>query len=116
MINLSVDEAYAFDFLAILEIKKDNSIGDFVNYENCLTSIRDQVGFEVFYDVMKSEHYHNLVKTNQLVYDYIEQIRNGIQIDGKVVDDANMLRYYHKRALQSEVFQSALVEKKTVVS
>jgi len=116
MVNLLVDEAYAFDFLAILEIKKDNTLGDFINYENCLNSIREQIGFEKFYEVIKSQHYLNLVETNQLVYDYIEQIRNGVQIDGKVVDDANMLRYYHKRALQSEVFLSALAEKKTVVS
>jgi len=116
MINLPVDEAYAFDYLAVLEIKKNNSVQDLNNYNNCSDILRSQIGEGTFLKVIESIYYAKLVIANKLVYDYIEQIRNGEKIDGKVVDDANMSRYFLKRELQKEIFNAALSEKKTGLS
>jgi hypothetical protein len=113
MINLSVDEAYVFDYLSILQIKKNNTLIDLRNFDNCATSIMSQIGKQLFNKVVASEQYANLVKTNQLVYDQIEQIRGGTNLSAKEVDDANMLRFKYKKELQKIFFNTNLVEQKT---
>ena len=115
MIYLKVDEAYAFDFLSILEVKKQfNKDND--TYYNCLESIREQIGDIIFQEVIQSPEYADLVKTNKRVFDYVEDIRNGKKLDAKLVDDANMARYMYKKELQVRFFNNELSEKKTKTS
>lgn len=113
MINLYVDEAYAFDYLSILEIKKKNSDNDMLNYSSCERLITNQIGAELFDSIKTSVQYSKLVETNQLVYNQIERIRNGEKLDAKEVDDANMLRFKYKKDLQSHFFNTKLAEQKT---
>lgn len=112
MINLLVDEAYAFDYLSILEVKKQfNKDSD--AYYDCLINIREQVGEVLFEEIVQSPQYADLVRTNKTVFDYVEKIRNGVQVCAKDVDDANMARYMYKKELQVRFFSTALTEKKT---
>jgi hypothetical protein len=113
MIKISVDEAYAFDILTILYIKKNNTMADTNNYEKMIDEIRNQVGDSKFYEILMSPEYKNLLTANKLVYDYVDKIRNGEKLDAKEVDDANMLRYKYKKDLQIKYFGNNVTEQKT---
>lgn len=113
MIHIEVDEAYAFDFLSILEIKKKNSEKDINNFTRISNSISDQIGKELFDIILNSSYYKKLVCTNKMIYDTIDLIRsNSIGLDAKVIDDANTERYKLKKQLQFEFFNSNLIESK----
>jgi len=113
MINLKVDEAYAFDFLSILEIKKQNSEKDINNFISTSNLISDQIGQEKFNNIIRSSCYKDLVCTNKRIYDTIDLIRsNAIELDAKVIDDANTERYNLKKQLQSVFFNTDLAELK----
>jgi predicted transcriptional regulator len=115
MIHIEVDEAYAFDFLSILEIKKKNSEKDINNFTRISNSISDQIGKELFDIIIKSSYYQSLLCTNKRIYDTIDLLRsNSIELDAKVIDDANTERFKFKKQLQSEFFNSDLVESKNL--
>lgn len=116
MINLYVDEAYAFDYISILEVKKSNSSRDLMNYKITCQKIKSQVGEHMFDAVMKSPLYTKLVEVNRNIYDMIDLIRQEIaQLDAKLVDDANVERYKLKAKIQDEFFMSDLTEMKTKI-
>lgn len=114
MINLEVDEAYAFDYLSILQVKNDlfPSEQKIIAYQNCYSFLKDQL--DNFDLIINSEEYYNLYKINKVTFDLVDQVRNNIEITAKSVDDANMERYYCKLALQNKYFTTNLVEEKIV--
>jgi len=114
MINLRVDEAYAFDYLSILEIKKKNSQKDYDNYINACNFISNQIGNDLFKTIIQSVYYENLIETNTHIYHLIDLIRNDeIQLDAKIIDQANTDRYNQKKSLQHVFFKTDLFELKT---
>jgi hypothetical protein len=112
MINLKVDEAYAFDYLSILEIKKDLNGLCNSNWENCFAFIENQIGKDKMFQIINSIEYHSMVQTNKLTFDAVEKARYG-SISAKEVDDANMLRHKRKLELQTKFFNNNLMEYKT---
>lgn len=113
MINITVDEAYAFDYLSILEVKKNNSPVQFIAYEKCRGDIARQIGEEYCEAIIGSKQYKNLFDTNKKIYDLIDDIRKGREIFASVIDELNSLRYYHKTELQKIFFDSdMMIEKK----
>ena len=114
MINLPVDEAYAFDYLTILKIKSDvnpqnPALSD--AYEGCLSALRAQLGASVE-EILASPEYHQLLQSNRLTFDAVDRARNGDSITAKEVDDCNMERFRCKMALQQRFFKGDLVETK----
>ncbi|MEI6388150.1 MAG: hypothetical protein WCQ50_16100 [Spirochaetota bacterium] len=114
MLTIKVDEAFAFDMLAILELKKHRSDIDEGNYDTLLSNICKQVGVTLAGNILISEAYDNLLKANREVFNYIEQICAGDQLDAITVHNGNMKRYYCKQRLQTEFFGEDLNERKTV--
>lgn len=114
MIDLYVDEAYAFDYISILDVKKTNSSKDMINFKIVCQKVKSQVGDIMFDAVMKSDIYAKLVQINLNIYNMIDLIRQEIaELDAKLVDDANIERYKLKKKLQDEFFMSDLTEIKT---
>jgi hypothetical protein len=114
MINLLVDEAYAFDYLSILEVKKNLSLDPqkqkaFADCKNFLS-----LQLSNFYEIYSSDEYHDLYDINKKTFDLVDLARNNGNVTAKQVDDANMERFYRKRDLQSKFFSSQLVESKIV--
>jgi GNAT superfamily N-acetyltransferase len=81
MINLQVDEGYAFDYLSILEVKRNlyPSESKLITYRECADFLRDQMGYKLFKEatdfarqqgfkyitmcrVMKHPHSHGVMK------------------------------------------------------
>jgi hypothetical protein len=114
MINLPVDEAYAFDYLTILKIKSDlnpQNAAPRAAYETCLAALRAQLG-ERIEEILASPEYQNLLDANQITFDAVDRARNGGNVTAKEVDDCNMQRFYCKVALQKRFFGDNLVEAK----
>lgn len=111
MINICVDEAYAFDFLSILEIKKSHSDQAMKNWHNCFNYIKAQLSSDLFTLIINSNEYKNMILANQKTFHAVEKARNG-KISAKEVDDANMERQHAKKALQKKFFSNNLTEQK----
>lgn len=105
MINILVDEGYAYDYLAILQVKKSkiNSDISHANFEICQDKIASQIIFELHDEIINSKEYKSLVEINNKVFDAVNKARYGI-ISAKEVDDLNMKRYYAKTSLQQRFF------------
>jgi hypothetical protein len=108
MLNLKVDEAYAFDYLSILEIKKNKTKNNFNNWINCFNDLKNQLDHQLFDEIIKSEEYKCMIAANSNTFDAVEKARYG-QISAKEVDDYNMKRYKVKIKLQNKFFPTKKV-------
>lgn len=113
MINLNVDEAYAFDYLSILDIKKELNSNCFNSWSNCYSFIENQIGQIKMNEIINSDQYKNMLKTNQLTFNAVEKARCGGKITAKEVDEINMIRHKRKLDLQAKFFDNNLTEHKT---
>lgn len=105
MITILVDEAYAFDYLAILIVKK-SPIRSTIS-EHISNQLSDK-----FNEIILSKEFADMIKANQTVFDCVERARYG-DISAKELDTANMQRHYAKIALQNKFFNTNLTESKT---
>jgi len=110
MIHLKVDEAYAFDYLSILYLKKDRSEECFQAWKDCYQHLSFQVPH--FLTIIVSKEYNNLLDANKITFDAVEKARYG-DITAKEVDEANLIRHKRKTELQTKFFQHKLTEHKT---
>lgn len=113
MIQLLVDEAYAFDYLSILEIKKDINSNTYSNWEACKANIEQEVGKEKMLDIINSKEYKLMIETNKLTFDAVEKARYGGDITAKEVDRINLERHKRKLELQRKFSHNNLTEYKT---
>ena len=112
MINLQVDEAYAFDYLSILHVKKSINSDVEPSWKDCLLHIRNQISITKMEKIINSEEYQRMIEANQITFDAVEKARYGT-VSAKEVDEANMLRFKRKLELQKNFFNNNLVEIKT---
>jgi hypothetical protein len=111
MIYLKVDEAYAFDYLAILEVKKNNNESKTDAWNDCMCDLSEQFSSEDWETLISSSEYKNMVFVNQETFNAVEKARYS-KISAKKVDDCNMRRYNAKKQFQEKFFGS-LLESKT---
>ena len=111
MINLKVDEAYAFDYLAILEVKKNNDELQAGVWLDCIKNLSSQFDNEKWQELLDSVEYKKMIEVNQKTFEAVEKARYG-EISAKEVDDYNMQRYNAKKQFQ-KVFFDSLIEIKT---
>ena len=116
MLTISLDEAYVFDILSILEVKCDIFTGEKYeisskahNFLKC--EIVDQIGIENFQKIINSLEYQNLKNANLETFRMVDLAResNGLAKD---VDAANYERYLCKKILQETFFEISLTEVK----
>jgi len=105
MIDLYVDEGYAYDYLAILMVKEAKMPSDATAKarESCHHYIAVQVGFNTHQTILQSFEFRQLIQANELTFDAVQKARYG-QISAQEVDDLNMSRYHCKIALQKKFF------------
>lgn len=112
MINLLVDEAYAFDYLSILEVKNSLHPSDTKNktFLECINHLKNQLNnFHIIYESLE---YQKLLEINKITFELIDKLRAGLLVTAKEIDDANMYRFYRKQDLQNKFFDSILKEEK----
>ena len=105
MINLAVSEAYAFDYLAILQIKCEiDPKKNFANYAGCVTRIIDEVNDnDKWNEVMNSVCYKNLYEANRKIFEAVEDAKED-GVLASYVDRCNYERFLAKKALQEKFF------------
>lgn len=113
MIKISLDESYAYDLLAICEVKIKKKIKNAQqNYSIIYNDIKNQIG-NLHLDILNSKEYLNLFKANLETFDAVEKARYG-NISAKEVDSLNMKRFECKKKLQIKFFpNSILLENKS---
>ena len=113
MITIKVDEGYAYDYLAILDIKRQKGVsGSEKNFKISFSHIESQIGVDLHHQIYHSDEYLKLTNVNSETFDAVEKARYG-SISAKEVDELNMKRYYCKIALQNRFFSSEVLEQKT---
>jgi predicted transcriptional regulator len=109
MINLLVDEAYAFDYLSILEIKKEKNCENINSWLTCYSHLMAQFDEEKWINMIYSQEYRSLLKANALTFDAVDKAKTN-QVSAKYVDDCNYQRYLAKQNFQNKFFKSNLSE------
>lgn len=104
MINILVDEVYAFDFLSILHIKKDSA-----RYNQCLNQIRMQISNTD--TILESQEYKKVYDANLKVFDAINKSKKDL-VKASYVEECNYSRYLAKKELQCKFFSNDMTEKK----
>lgn len=117
MITILVDEAYAFDYLAILNVKNIRYPNEKNrrNLQDCIDHLTNQINDSDINSMIDSIEYRNLVDINIKTFDLIDNLRNGEEISAKTIDDANMERYYKKKAFQEKFFPNALLTEAKII-
>lgn len=113
MVKISLDEGYAYDLLAICEVKIKNNVNNAkVNYELIFNELSAQLN-NLHLLILSSDEYACLVDANKKTFEAVEKARYGI-ITAKEVDDLNMQRFFCKQKLQLKFFpQSNILEQKS---
>lgn len=111
MINLLVDEAYAFDYLSILEIKKNKNPQNHATWFSCYTYLQNQFNNKKWSQIISSEEYKDMIKANELTFDAVDKAKNN-EVTAKHVDYCNFQRYLAKQKFQSKFFNNNLNETK----
>jgi len=111
MINLLVDEAYAFDYLSILEVKKQKSSNNNLTWLNCLSHLQNQFELEKWLSMIHSEEYKNMVKANLLTFEAVDKAKND-EVTARYVDHCNYQRHIAKENFQKKFFNTNLSELK----
>ena len=108
MISIIVDEGYAYDYLAILAVKRNKHYYDIISEH-----IESQIGIELHEKITESIEFYNLFDANVKTFHAVEMARYG-KISAKEVDNYNMERYNCKVILQNKFFPSnKILETKT---
>ena len=111
MINLIVDEAYAFDYLSILEIKKNKKPESYDAWIKCYKYLQNQFDDQKWISMINSQEYEQMIKANELTFDAVDKAKND-QVTAKYVDYCNYKRYIAKQNFQTKFFISNLSESK----
>ena len=105
MIFLMVDEAYAFDYLSILEIKKDFSKESFFLWQECIVDLKKQFSEARWSQLLSSKEYANILEANKKTFDAVEKAKNN-KVTAQYVDRCNYQRYLAKQNFQKKFFGS----------
>lgn len=116
--KLTVDAAYAFDYLSILEVKMVllKNYQAKANYHACRDELCSQFGSALFFNIFLSNEYANLYSANFQIFNKIEAIRKTAkseEILGKEIDSLNSHRAFLKGVLQKKFFNKEISEQKS---
>lgn len=111
MISLLVDEAYAFDYLSILEVKKEKTSLNHEAWFNCWKHLRNQFESEKWLSMICSEEYKNMIKANKLTFEAVDKAKTN-EVTAQYVDFCNYQRHIAKENFQKKFFSKSLSEVK----
>lgn len=111
MISLNVDEAYAFDYLSILEVKKKKNPLAITDWSKCYVNLQTQFDSEKWFLMINSQEYSNMIKANELTFDAVDKAKNN-EVTAQHVDYCNYQRHTAKQNFQKKFFNTNLSELK----
>lgn len=111
MILLNVDEAYAFDYLSILEVKKQKSLSAIEAWSKCYIHLQNQFDSKKWFHMINSQEYKNMIEANLLTFNAVDKAKNN-EVTAQYVDYCNYQRHLAKQNFQKNFFTSNLSEQK----
>jgi hypothetical protein len=111
MIKINVDEAYAFDYYSILDLKFKNGYISEEILTNTKLDLIDQVGEKLFYTIKNSIEYEKLLEANRLTFEAVDKAKTD-DVLASYVDECNYGRMLSKKNLQEKFFTTSLTETK----
>lgn len=113
MVKISLEEAFVFDMLAIMDVKIQKMAVENTIYlrQKLFHELCDQLGHDLVLEVTESEEYILLIEANSKTFDLVDKARNGEGL-AKETDNANMLRHNYKKEIQKKFFNTILMEEK----
>lgn len=109
MIKITVDEAYAFDFYSILEIKKSFGMSVEEQLVEYRKEISSQLSDELFYEIYESKEYADLLFCNRLTFEAVDKAKSD-EVKASYVDECNYRRTVAKKKLQQKFFNEGISE------
>lgn len=103
MIKLLVDEAYAFDYLSILFIKREYGENNYNKWKECENFLKTQFSQDQWNTIINSAEFNSLISINRMIFDAVEKARNN-NISAQELDNKNMERFYSKQTFQNNLF------------
>lgn len=120
MVEIHVDEAYAFDILSIYDVKIHNCTDphnvDISKdaYKKLYVDLAKSIGTARMIDIIRSSEYSRLRDANEKTFYLVDKIRVSDEVSiGKDIDNTNMERFFCKKKLQDKFFDGKLIEVKT---
>lgn len=114
-IKITVDVAYAFDYLSILEVKMNKllELNQIKLWEQQADEICQQIGTVLFNKIINSKEYNDLYNINEIIFDLIDKLKADPEsVSASEIDNSNYKRFLYKKELQKKFFNSDLNEKK----
>ncbi len=109
MLNLKVDECYAFDYMAILFIKRNKSPHAFKVWEDCYKNLKQQFSDERFNELINSKEYNDMINANQKTFNMVDRAKNN-SCTAMDVDKCNYGRHRAKEIFQEKFFGTPMTE------
>lgn len=106
-----VDECYAFDYMAILFVKRNKSPEAFKTWRDCYDFIKGQFSEEVFNELIDSKEYEEMINANQRTFDMVVKAKDN-SCTAMDVDKCNYGRYLAKMKFQEKFFDGKMAELK----
>jgi len=111
MIKINVDEAYAFDYYCILDLKLKNGYIPKETVEVVKSDLISQVGEELVVEIINSNEYKELFRANELTFNAVDKAKTD-DVLASYVDECNYRRMICKTNLQNKYFNNKLMEVK----
>ena len=113
MLTILVDEAYAFDYLAILLIKYDFSKNELIltKAEECMAHIKSQIGTKKMEEILSSDEFKKLLDANKKTFEWVDKAKTD-SCKASDVDKSNYERCKARNALQEKFFTNKISEVK----
>lgn len=111
MIFLQVDEAYAFDYLSILEVKKKKNSLITNAWSKCYVNLQIQFDSDKWFLIINSKEYADMVAANELTFNAVDKAKNN-EVTAQYVDYCNYQRHIAKESFQKKFFNTNLSELK----
>lgn len=114
MLNILVDESYAFDFLSILDVKlnRHNDGCTQMYKDKVVQALEQQLGKELVGQILKSDEYRRCIDANDAMFNLVDAAKQDT-VSAREVDYGNYARCEAKKALQLKFFGSSTSEVKT---
>jgi hypothetical protein len=111
MINLNVDEAYAFDYLSILFLKRERNKEAYTTWSKCNDFLKKQIGEDLYIQIINSVEYNNILEANFKTFNMVDLAKEN-KCTAQDVDKCNYERYKAKIAFQNTFFTTKITETK----
>lgn len=115
MLNILVDESYAFDFISILDVKiKRSPEVKESKYQRdiIVSSLKTQLDQHLVDEILKSDEYEDCIRANDKMFDLVDRAKRD-EVTAQDVDRGNYERCEAKKKLQMKFFNTESTEMKT---